>query len=134
MDELIKAALAARQRAYAPYSGYQVGAAVRDESGRIHPAANVENISYGVTLCAERGAVSRLIAEGGQRLTEVAVATRDGGTPCGICLQTLFEFATDPENVKVDVVSESGAIHTWQLSELMPQAFRSGEVGRTKMP
>jgi cytidine deaminase len=100
-DPLLKAAVEARSRAYAPYSGYLVGAAVEAEDGSIYGGCNVENISYGLTICAERGAISRMVAEGRTRLRRVAVVTADAGTPCGMCLQTLLEFAEDPGEVEV---------------------------------
>jgi cytidine deaminase len=131
-DELIEAARRARTTAYAPYSGYQVGAAMRDSAGAIFEGANVENISYGLTICAERVAASLLATRGTGSLVELAVATADGGTPCGMCLQTLLEFADDPASVRVHTVNEAGRVHTFTLRELLPHGFKSSGVPRVE--
>lgn len=128
IDELIEEARDVRQRAYAPYSGYRVGAAVLDEAGRIWSACNVENISFGLTVCAERAAVARLVAEGGREVRAIVVATVDGGAPCGMCLQTLVEFASDPEAVQVVAVDEQGVARRFSLKELIPHGFSSAAV------
>src|SRR5688572_21159302 len=107
-ETLVNAAMEARERAYAPYSGYKVGAAVRDGEGRIHAGCNVENISYGLTICAERSALSRMVAGGGTQITEVAVVTADGGAPCGACRQVLLEFAPQASEVTVHVANADG--------------------------
>lgn len=122
--ELIAAARRARANAYAPYSVYRVGAAVFDEQGRIHAGVNVENVSFGLTVCAERNAAAALVAAGGKRITAVAVVTKDGGTPCGACRQVLAEFAPDPAEVWV---IGQGETSEWQLTlaELLPSGFRS---------
>ncbi len=125
MEELIELARQAREQAYCPYSGYQVGAAVRDAAGNAWTGCNVENVSYGVTLCAERVAVGKMVSGGQRILSQVAVATRDAGTPCGICLQTLIEFAPDPSSVRVAIWSEDGAVVEHKLSDLLPFAFKS---------
>jgi cytidine deaminase len=121
--ELLAAALAVRARAHAPYSHYAVGAALRDESGRIHTGCNVENAAYPQGLCAEAGAIAALVAAGGRRITAVAVA---GGRmrpamPCGGCRQKLREFAVDA--VGVECVSESGEIVSATMAELLPLSF-----------
>jgi cytidine deaminase len=128
---LVEAAKEASRRAYAPYSGYKVGAALRDERGQVHLGVNVENVSFGATICAERAAVSRMVSEGGRRITELALATRDGGIPCGICLQVLSEFCDDPKSLQISIVDGTGAVSETTLEELMPNAFRSAEVPRT---
>ena len=130
MVDPIDAAREARERAYAPYSGYAVGAAVEDESGRVHAGCNVENVSYGATICAERGALSRMIAEGGRTIRRVAVVTLDGGAPCGICLQSLLEFAPEPERVEIVLADEKGATTRHTLAQLLPRAFVSNVVRR----
>lgn len=122
--ELIEAALAARSRAYAPYSKFLVGAAVRGDNGRVYSGVNVENASYGLTVCAERVAMQTAVAEGVRRVLAVAVATRGGGSPCGACRQVLWEFG-DPATVVWLVDAERPerfAAHT--LAELLPAAFR----------
>ena len=89
--QLVSAARAVRLRAHAPYSRFRVGAAVLDERGRIHVGCNVENASYGLTVCAERNAVAAAIAAGAKRVRAVAVCTATGATPCGACRQVLAE-------------------------------------------
>jgi cytidine deaminase len=130
-EDLIAASRDVRNRAYAPYSEYRVGAALRDERGRIWTGCNVENISYGATMCAERTAVGKMISEGGSLVTEIAVATRDGGTPCGICLQTLLEFSGADQNMRVILVPEHGQPAVKSLRELLPYGFSSSDVRRT---
>jgi len=119
---LIQKAEEARANAYAPYSVYRVGAAILDEEGRIHVGVNVENISFGLTVCAERNAVGAMAAAGGREIKAVAVVTKDGGTPCGACRQVLAEFAPDP--VKVLVIGK-GETQQWEasLAELLPGGF-----------
>lgn len=131
MARLGEAAQAARARAYAPYSGYAVGSAIEDESGRVHVGCNVENVSFGATMCAERSALSRMVAEGGHEIRKVAVATADGGTPCGICLQSLLEFAPDPESVQIELFAGSEPSGNYTLAQLLPFAFVSKNVRRT---
>lgn len=124
---LIDAALAARQNAYAPYSNYQVGAAILTQTGNIVSGCNVENASYGLCNCAERNAIFRAVAQEGNQMRVMAcvVATDDGGTPCGACRQVLAEFAPGG-NVPLCVllVDKTGQIvHDTTLAELLPMAF-----------
>ena len=121
-DRLVGAARAARRRAYAPYSRFQVGAAV-SARGRVFEAANVENASYGLTLCAERSAVTAAVLAGARRLDAVAVAsgTSPPTPPCGMCLQTLAEFA-GPE-LPVLLAGARGAVVETTLGELLPRGF-----------
>ena len=130
MSRLTDAAIAARSNAYAPYSGYAVGAALEDEQGRIHVGCNVENVSFGATICAERGALAWLVAEGAKRVRRIVVATADGGAPCGICLQSLLEFASDPSEVEVELFAGENPSEVVTLAELMPRAFVSNGVRR----
>lgn len=119
--DLIEKALEARGRAYAPYSKYFVGAALLTADGTIIQGCNVENASYGVTICAERAAVVSAISQGKRDLVAIAVATKDGGSPCGGCRQALNEF--NPQ-MKVITVNEKGEV-TGQttLQNLLPNAF-----------
>jgi cytidine deaminase len=121
-DPLIVAATIARERAYAPYSRFKVGAAIEAEDGTIVTGCNVENASYGLTMCAERVAIGRGVAEGMTRFARVAVVT-DTDTltpPCGACRQVLWEFARDAEILLANL---AGRVATYTLPELLPHAF-----------
>lgn len=124
------ASIQARDRAYAPYSGYRVGAAIADENGQIHVGVNVENASYGATICAERAAVMALVTSGARRIVSLAVATEDAGSPCGMCLQVLSEFA-DPDLPIVLVEGRNGnKFHPTTLRDFFPRPFDSSELSR----
>jgi cytidine deaminase len=127
---LLGSASVARRHAYAPYSGYDVGAAVRDEQGRVFVGCNIENASFGLTLCAERVAIAKMISEGGKKVEQIAIATKDGGMPCGMCLQTLLEFAEDPSEVYVYVSNDQGDAHEFTLHDLLPHGFESGGLAQ----
>jgi len=121
-DPLVDAALAARLHAFAPYSKFLVGAAIEDDGGRIHTGCNIENATYGLTLCAERVAVFKALSEGVRKFRRVAVAA-DTGTltpPCGACRQILWEFCGDVELVLANL---HGKTETWHLKELFPKPF-----------
>lgn len=132
-DSLISAAIEVRKSAYAPYSGYLVGAAIEGADGRVWTGVNVENISYGLTVCAERAAVVKMVADGGREVVRVVVVTQDGGTPCGMCLQTLLEFCPEPGNTKILLVGTSGETRELTLHDLIPHGFRSARVKRTEL-
>jgi cytidine deaminase len=118
---LIEAAQKARLSAYAPYSKYPVGAALQTKSGRIYTGANVENAAYPDSICAERVAIFKAVTDGERDFDAIAVATTDGGTPCGSCRQVLAEFAP---NARVIVVNQQGDIvQERPLHELLPGAF-----------
>jgi len=125
MSDLIEAARQARENAHAPYSHYKVGAAIRTPAGRIWGGCNVENTSYPMSMCAERNAVAAMVLGGENQIDEIAVATRDGGTPCGGCLQVLLEFSHDPAETVVRLIAEDGAAAEYKLIELIPHGFRS---------
>ena len=118
---LLRAARAVRRRAHAPYSKYQVGAAVLDERGRIHAGCNVENASYGLTVCAERNAVAVAVAAGARRIRAVAVCTPTAASPCGACRQVLAELG-DP-GTDVILAGPAGAPKRSTLGALLPLGF-----------
>jgi cytidine deaminase len=123
LTALIAAARAVRLRAHAPYSRFKVGAALLDEQGRIHAGCNVENAAYPQGLCAEAGALARLVAEGGRQVIAVVVVGEGASpvTPCGGCRQKLREFASD--DAPVVVADASGIRARWTLGELLPASF-----------
>lgn len=124
MQDLIEAAKAARSKAHAPYSKFYVGAAMRDEQGRIHGGANIENAAYPQGWCAECSAISHLIMAGGKHIAEVAVLGNGDAlcTPCGGCRQKIREFAKG--DVKIHCCTEQGTlIRTFTLDELLPASF-----------
>jgi cytidine deaminase len=120
---LIEAARQAQQQAYAPYSGYAVGAAVRTADGRLFTGCNIENASYGLSVCAERVAVFRAVADGARSIEAVAVVTQDGAPPCGACRQVLMEFASNPEECVIWIATPDKIMACHTLSELLPNAF-----------
>jgi len=121
-DPLIDAAIKVRENARARFSNFKVGAAVQDDAGRIHTGCNVENATYGLTVCAERVAIFKAISEGARRFTRLAVvADTDTLTPpCGACRQILWEFCGDVEIVLSNL---AGKTETMQLGTLFPRAF-----------
>jgi cytidine deaminase len=122
IDPLIEAALAVRANAHAPFSKFQVGAAVEDTGGRIHTGCNVENATYGLTLCAERVAIFKAISEGARKFRRVAVAadTDNLTPPCGACRQILWEFCGD---VEIALVNLGGKTEIYRLKDLFPKPF-----------
>jgi cytidine deaminase len=121
-DPLIEAALRARENAHAPFSNFRVGAAVQDETGNIYTGCNVENATYGLTICAERVAIFKAISEGAKRFTRVVVAadTDNLTPPCGACRQILWEFCGD---VEIVLANPRGKTETLRLGALFPRAF-----------
>ena len=122
-EELVEAAARIREHAYAPYSRFKVGAAVLAESGQLFTGCNVENCSYGLALCAERGAIAAAVAAGETTVQLVAIVTSsdEPSPPCGMCLQTLAEFG-NPETPVV-LVNLRGVRRQLRLRDLMPHAF-----------
>ena len=123
-DPLVAAARAARERAFAPYSHFKVGAALQTTDGTIITGCNVENASYGLTICAERVAVVKALSEGHRVFTRIAVVTDTEAptSPCGACRQVLWEFAPDLEVVLANLQSVTAVTH---LRDLLPLAFNS---------
>ena len=124
MRDLVEAAMAARLKAHAPYSKFLVGAAMRDEHGRVHAGCNIENAAYPQGWCAEATAISALIMAGGTAITEVAVMGNGTTlcTPCGGCRQKIREFASG--GVKIHCCAEDGTlIRSFTLDELLPFSF-----------
>ncbi len=120
--QLVEQALQARLVAYAPYSQYQVGAAVLAADGSVVAGCNVENASYGATICAERVALTAAVAQGKRAFVAIAVATRDGGSPCGICRQFMAELGP---TMTVYIADETGHFRTTTVADLLPNAFGS---------
>ena len=122
MTELLAAALAARQHAHAPYSHFLVGAALEDSTGRVHSGCNIENATYGLTVCAERVAVFKAMSEGARDFRRIAVAadTETLTPPCGACRQILWEFCGD---IEITLVNPRGKSETLHLKDLFPRAF-----------
>jgi cytidine deaminase len=124
-EELVAQAVEARERAYAPYSGYTVGTALLTKSGRIYTGCNVENAVYPLTTCAERVAVVKAVSEGEQEFDALAVVTENGGAPCGSCRQTLREFGKD---IVVLIADATGAYRETTVAELLPDSFSANDI------
>jgi cytidine deaminase len=122
MNKLLEAALAARENAHAPFSKFKVGAAIEDETGRVFTGCNVENATYGLTICAERVAVFKAISEGARKFKRIVVAADTDvlTPPCGACRQILWEFCGDAE---LTLVNMHGKTETFHLKELFPRPF-----------
>lgn len=131
-EELIAAAIAARERAYAPYSNYKVGAAVLTEEGRIVVGCNVENAVYPLALCAERVAVVKAISEGAHAIAAVAVATANAGSPCGACRQVIREFAAP--DVPIFIARSDGHYHEYTIAQLLPESFSIEDLPTEDLP
>jgi cytidine deaminase len=118
--ELINLARQARRKAYAPYSHYKVGAALLGKSGKVYSGCNVENASYGHTVCAERTAVLKAVSEGETEFEAIAVVTKNGGSPCGACRQVLSEFAPA---LTIYIADKGGEYRTTTMKKLLPDSF-----------
>ncbi len=120
-EGLVATAREAMKRAYAPYSGFRVGAALLGEDGAVYTGCNVENASYGLTLCAERAAVAHAVVRGARQFREIAIVTEGprAAAPCGACRQVLSELSP-----RLHVVSEAdGERKEWALADLLPESF-----------
>lgn len=125
-DQLIALAIEARSKAYTPYSHFAVGAALLAGSGRIYTGSNVENASYGLTVCAERVAVFKAVSEGERAFSSIAVVSENGVAPCGACRQVLVEFGGD---IQVIVADATGKVHqVCTVEELMPCCFTPDDL------
>jgi len=127
---LFETARAARERAYAPYSGFRVGAAIRDEGGALHAGCNVENAAYPVGTCAEAGAVAAMVAAGGRRIAAILVvgAGATPVTPCGACRQRIREFAGP--DTPVHAADPGGRVESFTLEALLPASFGPETLSR----
>ena len=125
-NELIELALAARKNAYAKYSNYSVGAALLGVSGKIYTGVNVENASYPLCMCAERTAIFKAVSEGEREFHAIAIASENGGSPCGGCRQVLSEFGLD---IQVNTVDRDGNINLdTRVEDLLPSAFKPSDL------
>lgn len=122
MDALLEAALRVRENAFAPFSNFKVGAALEDYSGKVYTGCNVENATYGLTICAERVAIFKAISEGARGFRRIAVAadTEQLTPPCGACRQLLWEFCGDAEVVLINLQGKS---ESFQMKDLFPRPF-----------
>jgi cytidine deaminase len=127
---LIELAIEARRRAYAPYSNYQVGAALRTKSGRVFTGCNVENAAYPTGMCAERVAVFKAVSEGEQEFEVLAVVTSNGGSPCGGCRQVLAEFGLDTLVLIAD--GHGRLVQETSVAGLLPGAFTPKDLVSTR--
>lgn len=133
--EMIETAAANIEKSYAPYSNFNVSAAILTDSGKVYTGVNVENASYGVTLCAERNAIGHAVAEGERKLdTVVIVGGKDGRitdycVPCGMCRQFMREFG-DPKEIKVICARSVSDYKVWTLEELLPESFGPEFLGK----
>jgi cytidine deaminase len=124
-DELIASATTSRERAYAPYSNFKVGAALLGKSGRVYTGCNVENAAYGPSMCAERTAVFKAISEGEPEFETIAVVSENGVSPCGTCRQVMMEFAPD---MTVIIADTEGNTRLTTVRDLLPDSFTPDQL------
>jgi cytidine deaminase len=122
MNPLSETAIAARENAHAPFSGFKVGAALESENGRVFTGCNIENVTYGLTLCAERVAVFKAVSEGARAFRRIAIAADTAALtpPCGSCRQILWEFCGD---IEVILVNLAGKTESLRLGDVFPRPF-----------
>lgn len=133
LNKLLERAREVRERAYAPYSRYHVGAALLSTSGKIYTGCNVENASYGLTVCAERNAIFKAISEGEREFVALAVVTANGGSPCGACRQVIFEFMNaDAPVALADALLEN--IQSTTVGALLPEGFTPRKLREGQRP
>ena len=127
-EELVRLAAAVRKNSYSPYSGYSVGAALLCEGGAVFTGVNVENISFGATICAERSAILGAVSAGERKFIKIAVAVsgEEKGIPCGMCLQFISEFAG--ADFEIICAGREGEFSVFRLADLMPVAFNSASI------
>ena len=123
--DLIAAATAARERAYAPYSNFAVGAALLSRSGRVYTGCNIENAAFGPSVCAERTAMFKAISEGEREFEAIAVVTQNGVSPCGTCRQVMIEFAP---RMTVIIADTQGKVRTTTIDDLLPDGFLPSQL------
>jgi cytidine deaminase len=126
---LVALARKARQQAYAPYSEFEVGAALLGRSGRVYTGCNVENAAYPLCTCAERTAVVKAVSEGEQEFEAIAVVTSSGAMPCGACRQILREFSDPEGELRVLVADTAGHVRSYTIADLLPESFTSDQLG-----
>lgn len=127
--ELIALAQQARDRAYAPYSNFPVGAALLGRSGQVYTGCNVENAAYPLCTCAERTAVTKAVSEGESEFEAIAVVTATGATPCGACRQILREFGGRDGDLRVIIADLDGNVRTFTIDQLLPEGFTPDQLG-----
>ena len=132
-DTLIALAREQLERSYAPYSGFHVAAAVVDDRGRVFTGVNVENVSYGLSMCAERAAIFAAVAAGARRITALAVAASGADllSPCGACRQVVAEFAAPEVPIYCDAAGEP---RRWTVAELLPRGFAAAQRRKAESP
>ncbi|NLM11035.1 MAG: cytidine deaminase [Clostridiaceae bacterium] len=127
--DLVKKAMKAKENAYAPYSGFRVGACVKTQDGRIYTGCNIENSSFGATICAERTAIVKAISEGETKISAIAITSDSDGLtyPCGICRQVISEFRSD--NTKIICSNKKGEYKIYEINDILPHAFTKEDMG-----
>ena len=128
-SELMDMAKEAMKSAYAPYSHFSVGAAVETDDGEVYCGCNIENSSYGATICAERTAISKAVSEGSRRITRIAICDSNNSFawPCGICRQVMSEFAVEDFYV---ILEDNGKLSNFFLKELLPNSFSGKDMNK----